>query len=788
MIAILRSPFSAVLTVVAVAFVCGSAGFPKVASAQEAKGLASLAPDVLDKEQQSAGRGAIDLLIRKRTDAFNAEHRKTWKTIQTREQWERYRDERIERLRRSLGVWPAPGKPNVKVTGVVRGDGFVIENLVYETRPGFWVDANLYVPSKPGPSMPGILIAHSHHGGKRDSELQDMGMTWARAGCQVLVLDQVGYGERRSHPFHRDSDYAKPYKTSRQDYYFRYDSGIQLQLLGDSLMGWMVWDLQRGVDLLLAREGTDPQRILILGAVAGGGDPAGVAAALDPRISCCVPFNFGGSQPETKFPLPEDAESTYDFLVFTYWDSTRGLRLGARDEFPHWLIVASTAPRRLIHAHEFSWDKERDPVWKRYQRIWGDFYGAGDRLGAAHGKGVLKLRPPEASHCNNIGEFHRRMIHPLFERWFDIKATEYHAPRKGDELICLTEEARKGIQPKSLTETMTAMATERVEQARARLEGKSPEERRRIVRDDWSRLLGPTAPEKPATVLARATDAEEAGGAKIERVVLEVEPGIVLPVLILSPQNPGKSAPVVVGVAQAGKAGFLKEREESLRTLLRSGAVVVLPDLRGTGEMRAATARGKESGDVTRSVYVQLFGETVLGQRLRDLRSVLAFAKKLPNVDAKRIALWGDSFVSPNGSATDFKAPHGVEGEPTPSEPMGGLLALLGALYEDDVRAVLVSGGLTDYRSVLGHFAVLIPHDASVPGALTAGDLCDLAGALAPRALHFENMVDAKNQRSSAEDVRRAYAPTLRAYGDAAKGIAFGDRPVAGTWLSEHLR
>ena len=31
---------------------------------------------------------------------------------------------------------------------------------------------------------------------------------------------------------------------------------------------------------------------------------------------------------------------------------------------------------------------------------------------------------------------------------------------------------------------------------------------------------------------------------------------------------------------------------------------------------------------------------------------------------------------------------------------------------------------------VLGHFAVLIPHDASVPGALTAGDLCDLAGSL----------------------------------------------------------
>ena len=43
--------------------------------------------------------------------------------------------------------------------------------------------------------------------------------------------------------------------------------------------------------------------------------------------------------------------------------------------------------------------------------------------------------------------------------------------------------------------------------------------------------------------------------------------------------------------------------------------------------------------------------------------------------------------------------------------PLGGLLALLGAVYEDDVRAVFVSGGLASYRSVLTHFAVLRNND-----------------------------------------------------------------------------
>src|SRR5262249_8696735 len=155
------------------------------------------------------------------------------------------------------------------------------------------------------------------------------------------------------------------------------------------------------------------------------------------------------------------------------------------------------APRYLIHGHEFSWDGEHDPVWKRYQKIWGDFYGAADHLGVAHGKGLLKGQPPEASHCTNIGKFHRRMIHPLFDKWFGIKVAEtdeFSAPRKADELICLTEKARQELKPKSLTELMTALGTERVEKARRRLADKTPEERRRLLRDDWARLLGPVSP------------------------------------------------------------------------------------------------------------------------------------------------------------------------------------------------------------------------------------------------------------------------------------------------------
>jgi hypothetical protein len=35
-----------------------------------------------------------------------------------------------------------------------------------------------------------------------------------------------------------------------------------------------------------------------------------VTAALDERITAAVPFNFGGPQPETRYPLPEDVETS----------------------------------------------------------------------------------------------------------------------------------------------------------------------------------------------------------------------------------------------------------------------------------------------------------------------------------------------------------------------------------------------------------------------------------------------------------------------------------------------
>ncbi|GIW79153.1 MAG: hypothetical protein KatS3mg105_0960 [Gemmatales bacterium] len=751
--------------------------------------------NVLSEAARKQAAGMIDRDLRRRRDRANEQNRRDWYAIKNRQQWEKFRDVRIENLRESLADFPpTPKKVNVHVSSVVKGDGYRIENLVYESRPGSWVPANLYVPARPGKSMPGILIAHSHHRDKWQGELQDMGMTWARAGCCVLIIDQVGYGERRSHPFNGPDDYDKDYPVSRQDYYFRYDTGIQLQLAGDSLMGWMVWDWMRGVDVLLDRKGIDPKRIIMLGGVAGGGDPCGITCALDKRIDCAVPFNFGGPQPETVFPLPDDAETSFNYVMGSYWDSTRGLRLTVPGGFFHWVIVASIAPRKLIHAHEFSWDKERDPVWKRYQKIWGEFYNKPENLAYAHGKGLLRQRPPQASHCGNIGRFHRRMIHPQFKKWYGIDVTEddeYSLRRDPSDLVALPPKMREALNPKSFVELVSELGHRRAEAARKKLATLPLDQRRRQLIDKWKELLGNVEPAQAPKVASTASDTNADKTLEINRYVLEVEPDIVVPVILMTGKEfrRARTKRIVVAVAQEGKEKFAAERSEDLARLVEAGWCVCLPDVRGTGETKAGTSRGRTSSDGNRSVNMLMFGETILGQRLRDLRSVLLFLRKEFGNDAK-ISLWGDSFAPTNSANTNFKVPHGVAGQPKQSEPLGGLLALLGALFDGKIEAVVVRGGLSSYESVLSSYRVLIPHDVVVPEVLTAGDLCDVAGALAPTPVRLESLVDGLNRLLDVEQTQSAYAPAISSYQKAgAKGsLVFAEEGSSAAWLLKNKR
>ena len=712
--------------------------------------LRGLDTSVLAGEAARRAPAMLEAHAREQIAAANRRESSRWREVRTLEDWERYRDARIAALQASLGSSPPlqSAAPRMLVTKTIEGDGHRIEGVVFESRPGVLVTANLYLPAPaPAARMPGIVIVHSHHAPKEEAELQDMGVAWARTGCTVLVMDQLGHGERRQHPFVDAKSYAGSFRAGRQDYYFRANAGAQLHVAGESLIGWMAGDIRRGVDLLLARPGIDANRIVLLGAVAGGGDPAAVAAAVDRRIAAVVPFNFGGPQPETRYPLPPGAEETFNYAGGGSWEPTRNLRLSARDGFLPWVIVGAVAPRGLVYAHEFSWDRDRDPVWSRLERIYS-LHDARDRLAFAHGRGLLSGQPPEATHCTNIGPEHRQFIDDAFRRWFGIAPppSRQAQRRPREELRAMTEAARAELGSRPLHEVLLELGRSRAAAARRALEALPADARRAELRRRWAELLGGVDATADPRVIERRSEA--LAGGVLERIALETEAGIVVPLLILlPPEKAGERVPVVLAFAQEGKQRLLQGRRGAAVSLLEAGVALCVPDVRGTGETRPEDDDRGRSGESTAiaSTYL-ILGRTLLGSRLADLRSVLGFLGRHSRLDGSRVAVWGDSLAPQNPPGTNLQVPLGAEPSPRLAEPLGDALAFLAALFEERVAAVFARGGLRSFESLLESPFLYVPHDSIVPSALLAGDLPLVIETLPTESVRREGVGDGLNR------------------------------------------
>ncbi len=673
-----------------------------------------------DRERVSSG---FDRYLERRVSEVNAQDIEAWNALSSRDEWEAFKKPRIKALERSLGRFPrVPDTIDCEVTGTIEADGYEIDKVVYASRDHILLTANVYRPPRVedegGQSqhemmrelglaqneVTGLVLVHSHHNPRTQPELQDMGAMWAKVGCVVLVIDQFAYGERRQHP-----------PGPRHDYWNRYNTGIQLQLIGDSLMGWMVWDIRRGIDVLEQQYQVGP--VVMMGSVAGGGDPCAVAAALDDRVSVAIPFNFGGPQPETVYPLPDDAEMSFNYLGTGGWETTRNLAWSGRDGFLPWVIVGSIAPRHLIYAHEFSWDQERDPVWQRLQTIYR-WYGAEDRLDHAIGFGLLKGRPPEASHCNNVGPPHRKRIHAALNRWLGVEITkDQEARREESELFCFGEgdgpKTDSGGDSDELEEgyrsVFKLIGQTRGGQFRRSLAWRSSAEADVALRQAWVELLGNCEPALSPEVIHPAE--EEVGGQTVERFGLAVDEEVVVPVLLLRGSGNGPLKLILAG----GKAAALETQSEQIRGSLESGPVCLV-DVRGVGEATTDHARVPQSNGSRRAATALLLGETIVGLQVRDLRSVIAYLRARDDVPADVINV--EALTSQSRDVEDA-----IELDRPLNEPGALVLARLVALLEDDVTLVGETGQEISYASLLDSWCVNWPYDAIVPKAIAFGDL-----------------------------------------------------------------
>jgi hypothetical protein len=200
----------------------------------------------------------------------------------TKDNWPQTKAQWRSELHAMLGLEPLPERTDLQttVTGSIHLNGLTIDRLHYQSRPGLYVAANLYLPQGEAPAegWPAVLYVCGHanviDAGRRlgnKTAYQHHGLWFARHGVACLIIDTVQLGELHG-------EHHGTYKLGRWDWISR----------GYTPAGVEAWNAIRALDLLESWPGINKSRIGITGR-SGGGAYSWYAAALDERIQVAVP-------------------------------------------------------------------------------------------------------------------------------------------------------------------------------------------------------------------------------------------------------------------------------------------------------------------------------------------------------------------------------------------------------------------------------------------------------------------------------------------------------------------
>ncbi len=249
--------------------------------------------------------------------------------LRTKADAEAYVRDVQQKIRQCFGPAPEKTPLNARVTKATERDTYRIENVIFESRPGFPVTANLYIPKGRSGKMPAVVGTCGHSAnGKAAEPYQSFAQGLARLGTICLIYDPPGQGER----LQCVGPELKPKHGVGVAEHLHV--GNQQFLVGEFIGAWMAWDGIRALDYLLTRPEVDPKHVGVTGN-SGGGTQTTWLCGLDPRWTMAAPSCFVTTfRRNLENELPADTEQC----------PPRALALG----LDHADFIAAMAPRPVI--------------------------------------------------------------------------------------------------------------------------------------------------------------------------------------------------------------------------------------------------------------------------------------------------------------------------------------------------------------------------------------------------------------------------------------------------------
>ena len=596
--------------------------------------------------------------------------------------WQQRREKLRENLLKAWGGFPeTPCELAPRKLGEIQRDGYRVEKLIFQTRPGVWMTANAYVPDKAkSEKVPAILHVHGHWAGaKQDRVVQSRCIGSVKHGFFVLVVDAFGAGERGI--------------SKKLGEYHGEMTGATLFPIGLPLSGLQVYENMRAVDYLQTRPEVDGKHIGITGA-SGGGNQTMYAGAFDERFGCVVPTCSVGTYDAYLGAACCMCEVVPGALRFTEEGDVLGLAAGRGA-----MITSATRD-----AFQFSVGEAK----KTFARV--------DVIAKLLGK------PDGVKHTIiESGHDYNQAMREAMYGWMTrhLKGTGDGSPLPDPEIKTEEPESLRCFPGDSRPDDYMTIPRFAAAEARRLLEGrKTPESLDAWKTEQAARI------KSLETVLGgtSSTSAKPAIGVELteaETAILSFtsEPGITLTISL-------RGVPETMQPPKVQRLAVLLDLEQSAdktlgsdlaNKLLADGWVVAVPELRAVGRFALPSDKIGHAPDHNTAEWSLWIGRPLLGQWTWDVRQALdvltARLAKLP----PEVLLVGNGTAGPVAlcaAAVDERITHAVTVNSLASyvtdEP-----------YRNQRLGLMAPGILRDVGDIQHIAALIAPRQVTIVGGVT---------------------------------------------------------------------
>ncbi len=628
--------------------------------------------------------------------------------LSTRNDWLNRQQKVKDKLLDMVGPFPEKTPLNPRITGIIKKDGYRIEKIIYESMPEFYVTACLFIPDGLAGKAPAILNVIGHEQESFRAELdQVIILNLVKKGFIVLAIDPLGQGEHVQY-FDPQIKFSSIGYSVIEHCYF----GNQCFLTGASSARYFTWDGIRAIDYLVSRKEVDPERIGVTG-FSGGGTVTSYLGAFDDRVKVAVPCSWSTAsrrQLETKGAQDSEAEFingvangiTFEDLIEVRAPKPTLMTFVSRDQYLS-LQGAREAYEEAARAYQVFDKKNNLELVEDDSKHW-----LTPKIRVAIYSFFMK-------HFNISGDPSEEEIEKLSAEELQVTPTGQISTSFGGKMVF------------DINKNETEKLIENLGNSR-----KDIEKHLDSVLPKAKKISGYVIPAingKDPFI----NGSYQREGYSVVKYALDGEGDYVVPILLFVPHDNVGKHPALVYIHPNGKITGANPGGE-IEKLVKKGYVVAAADVLGVGETKNTATR-----DLALGYTGVLIGRSVVGIQAGDIVRVVNYLKNREDVDSGKVgAIAFDGMCLP---------------------------LIHAAAFDSSINNITLIRSLISYRSIAinrfyhvgltknegggtGH-PYEVDFSWGIAGVLTAYDLPDLIGCIAPRKVMMVELKDQMLDRAS---------------------------------------